>query len=208
MINLRDVLTGAWAAAFIAALTALATILGIVVTPPRVNQGDVVTINGRDTCTVTYIADGYLYTAGHCTRVGDTITHRTLLGSYAPVGTTTHVVDTATEDYAVIALNRGVTGTNTYATNPQPLTNVEPGDMVCHYARQTTTITCAHATTTGATTLWLPGTHTILPGDSGGPAWVPGKGLVGAVTHTGDGWRVSAGGWGLTAPHTHHHNHL
>lgn len=202
MIHLRDVLVGVWATTLMGAITALFTIVGIMFTPTpgTINQGDAIGVRhdgarGEGECTTTYITGGYLYTAGHCTQVGDTITRQRRLGLTSPIGTTILSAHDDVWDYAVVKLNPGVTGSNTYATNPQPLSVVEPGDMVCHHARQTNTITCEHAQLTGDSYLWLPGTHTIKPGDSGGPVWVPGKGLIGAVTHTGAGWRVSAGGW-------------
>lgn len=161
--------------------------------PVAVEQGDQI-VSGDRSCTVTYVADGWLYTAGHCTQPGEDV-YRVRHGLRRHIGVTTTAVDTGAEDYAVVKLNPRTNTHNPHADN-LALT-LQPGDTVCHYARQTNTTQCGTVDAGG----WVNAPHTIRKGDSGGPVWAPGKGLVGSITHT-DGpqwWRVSGGGW-PTAP--------
>lgn len=187
-------------------LTLLATLLvatGLTVpaanAAPIVTQGDRIFINmigSRAGCTLAHIDHGkrQALTSSHCVTVpGMTVTdaHGTPIGR---VLTPTMSPIFGQNDYARIALNPGVRGHNRFSGDAiiHPA-HVRPGERVCHYGATTRTERCGwvHAVRGGA--IIFKGVHGTVFGDSGGPVWIPGRGLVGVyVGYRSDGMSVAS----------------
>lgn len=149
---------------------------------PVVNQGDRVYVVGT-MCTVGYIdhATRRAYLAKHCARV-NTVNVRTSDGKF--VGT--FVRPDTPGDTAWIDLDTRVRAGSNRFTGDTVIDRaaVAPGDTVCFYGSTSRETRCAAVKSTGTTQdPFVNGNPMqILGGDSGGPAWVPGKGAVGVVS--------------------------
>lgn len=149
---------------------------------PVLNQGDRVYVVGT-ICTVGYIdhATHRAYLAKHCANT-DTMNVRTHDGKY--VGTFNRP-DTP-GDTAWIALDPRVRAGANRFTGDTVIDRdaVAPGDTVCFYGATSRETRCAAVKSTGTDQdPFVNGNPMqILGGDSGGPAWVPGKGAVGVVS--------------------------
>lgn len=147
-----------------------------------INQGDRVNVVGT-VCTVGYIdhATRRAYLAKHCARV-DTVNVRTNDGKF--VGT--FVRPNTPGDTAWINLDPRVrAGANRFTGDTVIARSaVQPGDTICFYGATSRETRCAAVKSTGTPQdPFVNGNPMqILGGDSGGPAWVPGKGAVGVVS--------------------------
>ena len=161
-----------------------------------VNQGDkLITVKKDGThtlCTVGYvdkISQTAIYT-GHCSHgdVGNKVMNEkgeevgnVIQNFYVPPITYT--------DYAVIKLTVPV-GNNIYSGDKISLIPALPGDNICSYGGTSNQVYCGKVT--GSEDIYVvQATRNSggTVGDSGGPAWVEGKGIVGFLS-------------GLTEEHT------
>lgn len=149
---------------------------------PVVNQGDRVYV-AATMCTVGYIDHDArrAYLAKHCARV-NTVNVRTDDGKYLG----TFVRPDAPGDTAWIDLDPRVRAGDNRFTGDTVIDRsaVTPGDTVCFYGATSRETRCAAVKSTGTPNdpVVKGNPMQILGGDSGGPAWVPGKGAVGVVT--------------------------
>ena len=172
---MKNFLTAAAAAAAVT-LTAASAWAG------TINQGDRVRNQEWDTCTVGYVQTGSAYTAGHCGKTGDTMFN---FQTNEQIGTlNSHYSYPGGEDWAEITLNDTTTaGENTYSGNqvvsPE---DIEVGDTIHSYGGKTGQQYIGTVTRTDGHQVLATGEAGGLPGDSGGPAWIDGKGLVGVYS--------------------------
>lgn len=193
-----------------------------------VNQGDVFFTEGFGImCTIGFVENGFAYTASHCglktgTKVYDAYSR--LLGvvyespewDKNPSWNKNYTWSAIKNDFAVIQLIDGVTaGKNIYSGDTVYTPVV--GDKICTYGVKKNFKSCG--TVTDITTEGIVRSNvTIISGDSGGPAWVPGKGFVGYTNFTNgvssqdeQGRNVHNGGilihrddhYGITIPDDH-----
>lgn len=144
------------------------------------------TSSGRS-CTIAYVEDRIAHTAGHCGRDGDEVT---FYGKPQVIGTfrTTWSIDDSDAnkehgigDYAYIEFNddfRG--GENIYSgdniINPE---DVAIGDTISSYGASSNKSYSGKVTGSRKNDFLAEKTAGGIPGDSGGPAWIEGKGFVG-----------------------------
>ncbi|APT93243.1 hypothetical protein CPHO_10460 [Corynebacterium phocae] len=149
-----------------------------------VNQGDRIQSGSGEACTIGYIDKNVAYTAAHCFDrrkdnkaynealqfLGEVVVHP----DYDPNGNG--------NDLAVIKLADTVTAGSNGLSGNIYLGGVYPGDSVCSYGVTTGKSTCGKVIKVDDS---AGGYYTDAPaqrGDSGGPAWIPGKGFIGVVT--------------------------
>ena len=173
---MKNLLTAAAAAAAAVTLTATSAWAG------TINQGDRVRNQEWMTCTVGYVQDGSAYTAGHCGKTGDTMFN---FQTNEQIGTLdSHFSYAGGEDWAEITLNDTTdAGENIYSGNqvvsPE---DIEVGDTIHSYGGKTGQQYTGTVTRTDGHQVLATGEAGGLPGDSGGPAWIDGKGLVGVYS--------------------------
>ena len=173
---MKNILTAAAAAAAAVTLTATSAWAG------TINQGDRVRNQEWMTCTVGYVQDGSAYTAGHCGKTGDTMFN---FQTNEQIGTLdSHFSYAGGEDWAEITLNDTTdAGENIYSGNqvvsPE---DIEVGDTIHSYGGKTGQQYTGTVTRTDGHQVLATGEAGGLPGDSGGPAWIDGKGLVGVYS--------------------------
>lgn len=165
-------------------------------TPVTVNQGAAISVGLRGMCTLGYNdhAKGVSYTAAHCGLDGDPV--------YLVDPTTSRVIGNAAvgtfhpsklysqipyNDWATITWNSNVKlGKNAYSGDTiLAQDDVADGDEVCFHGE--TSHAGTDDTTCGTFAGWSEEAFAMQvdrarPGDSGGPVWVPGRGLLGVVS--------------------------
>lgn len=157
----------------------------------RLYQGDKVNI-GQASCTAGYINmdTNQLYLAGHCTH---TIGEKVYNSAWEEIGEVvrddlpSHEGDfwLETQDFAVVQLYGG-----SNQETPNPFSGnvvlqhheVQIGDPVCAYGATTQQIFCGtiEQSVNGFFMFSLDGD--LQKGDSGGPLWIPERGLIGTVS--------------------------
>ena len=186
---------------------------GTIAEPPPVVEdntnyeefGGLVTVSQGDryytdkiTCTISYVSDDYAFTAAHCVNVGESVTDK--FGTHiSHVGISDYRV-WAEYDWAVIELGEGISaGENKYSGDTVVSVNdVEIGDEICKYGAITKMINCGtvirpEGNPYGGAVLST-GNFT-QSGDSGGVAWITGKGYLGVHSGRTGGDTIS-----ITAP--------
>lgn len=160
-----------------------------VVSAAVVSQGDRISVpsdgndGSYDSCTVAYVShsDRSLWTAGHCGDVGD----RVMLGARV-IGTVTHSLDEYPGDYARVEVTRENTalGHNAYSgDHAVAFEDLTVGTTVCQFGSTTARPVCGEVTVVGNdVAVGQIDSFEVSGGDSGGPVWVPGRGLVGAIS--------------------------
>lgn len=151
-----------------------------------VSQGDII-YTSAGSCTAGFIdqQNGKMFTAAHCVRfVGERITdaNGVEIGVVESIGNTGQYW-AGINDWATVRLHSGQTGGNYVTGNATGQVGV--GDTVCmHSRRNNGKVSCAHVIwDTGTSVILAPmDPFSILPGDSGGAAFSPGKGSVGLVS--------------------------
>ncbi|MFP7664671.1 MAG: hypothetical protein ACHEUT_03865 [Corynebacterium pyruviciproducens] len=143
-----------------------------------------------EACTVGYNARSVSFTAAHCGNTGDYVYLDNAGGAISPpLGTLTRSrnshVDTGggANDWAVITWNPSVQlGPNGYSgntvLNPSALT---PGAQVCMYGSSTRRANCGRFVGNVDLVSFAEGLEATR-GDSGGPVWVEGTGLIGVLS--------------------------
>lgn len=171
---------------------------------PVVNQGDRVYVVGT-MCTIGYIdhAAHRALLAKHCAST-NTVNVRSHDGRY--IGT--FIRPDAPGDTAWIDLDPRVrAGANRFTGDAViDRTAAKPGDTICFYGATSRETRCADVKTGGShTDPFINGNPmNILGGDSGGPAWIVGKGAVGvvsAVTVNPNNNQVLASRFSALTPH-------
>ena len=171
----RSVATAA-AALFLAAPAAGAVTVG---------QGDAVVVDGSE-CTVGFNGERESFTAAHCGTSGDRVRKVLDDGTWSPaIGTldTSPRSEETTNDWARIRWDAGVElGPNEYTGDAQiPLDDIRRGETVCYYGWATGAATCGtYYARVGNS--FLVDVEPGVPGDSGGPMWIPGRGFVGVIS--------------------------
>ncbi|MDO4761334.1 MAG: hypothetical protein Q4A31_05400 [Corynebacterium sp.] len=189
-------------AAALGTATALASSLtepAVAETPiPIVNQGERIYIqntNGREfQCTVGYVDrdNGRLWTAGHCAPNGSQVFNH----EHQPIGILEHRYNVsenvehlqgdaqrqAVSDYffydlsAITLTHPESAGANTYSGDRTHIPEV--GEEVCRFGATSNQIYCAVIFNVTDHLVYAADLNTQA-GDSGGPAWVPGRGFIG-----------------------------
>lgn len=151
-----------------------------------VNQG--ATIYGEDgpsrvmQCTLGYISPGntYGYAAAHCftQREGSVVYD----SRFRPIGRVSNIYTGGGRDFARIAFNDNVFGRNVM-TGDKTLSwrNVRVGDPICFYGQSSGAPKCSQVSNVAPYKVTA-SSHSAVRGDSGGPAWIPGKGWIGVVS--------------------------
>lgn len=179
---------------------------GGVVSPPApsdnisytktINQGNEIYIYNTqgqavNSCTLGYVGKGYAITAGHCGEQGAKVTDK----SYSQIGRIVKVDMERNQDIAIIKLDNGVGGKNTYSGDYiASFAKLSLDDEICQYGNTTKKVLCAPMYAVpryGA--FWAKNDVTF--GDSGGAMWVKNKGLIGIISSKGDGWTHGTEAW-------------
>lgn len=158
---------------------------------PVVNQGDrvsVVTPISRGHCTVGYVdrATNRAIFSGHCTmypgqRVVDA--HGNYIGR---VATLTMIPGPKQQnDYAYISLHGARAGRNGFSGDRMVHPSaVRPGETACSVGATTQRVMCAPVHSVRGHKIVVSGLTALRGGDSGGPIWIPNRGLV--AIHSGE----------------------
>lgn len=146
----------------------------------KIDQGETIFTLGHQ-CTVGYIDHhaSRVYTAGHCGQNGASVLVKE--ENYLNIGTfnTNYNWDIHRNDFGWIDVPRHFLGQNKYSGN-NIATNISRGDKICSYGSYSNKTYCGVVRGQDGN-LVLSGAGGI-PGDSGGPAWIPGKGFVGVYS--------------------------
>ncbi|MBL7284739.1 hypothetical protein FPH17_10350 [Corynebacterium godavarianum] len=154
-------------------------------------------------CTLGYVDPraGVGYTAGHCGLPGEPVLNANyqIIGHFEasnglsmnlniPLAYAADVVPSLMPqvsrgmlaDVARIRFNPGVVaGGNAFSGDRVvPLGEVRHGDRICAVGAQSQRVVCGTVDKVNGDTTYA-FQHGLIPGDSGGPAWIPGKGFVG-----------------------------
>lgn len=156
---------------------------------PFVDQGDriMMEIPGRPNpaCVVGYVDPGKrtLTTVGHCSdgQVGNVV--RTLDGTYiGRVIENPHNRRNENQDMATVRVENAHLGNNRFTgfrwASPSEL---RLGDQACLYSATSGEIRCGEISGKRSPRVVTVSPDMAQPGDSGGPAWVPGKGFIGLI---------------------------
>lgn len=151
---------------------------------PEGEESEVITIS----CTVGYIdkKKRRAYTAGHCGITGTKVTDSEdrLIGIFHKNPKYNEKV--YRNDQAYIQLeNNVIPGKNYYSGDKvASLDELNTGDTLCSYGSSSQKIHCGVLRTVDERNIIGDDNSGGISGDSGGPAWVPGKGLVGLFSST------------------------
>lgn len=164
--------------------------------PTVVSQGDKVTINNKVSCTVGYVdkLSHKAYLADHCLpphqksiitnkngeKIGEAFGH----SGDQPMG-----IAKSRNDVSYISLYSDVVvGENSYSGDKRAsASKIKPGERMCMYSRGYNSVHCGRVKAVDGTLVVGDEHVNGIPGDSGGPAWVIGKGFVGVYTLIIDG---------------------
>ena len=159
-----------------------------------INQGDKLDNNG---CTIAYIDMDRMraYSAAHCKheKGEQAWSNGKNIGVFGR-GETIQSLDNNGLDGVVdtveINLYDNVEGNNSFSgNNVVKFNDINIGDKVCFMGRATIKPYCDGEVKSfsGKARVISHGDYNSIPGDSGGPAWIPGKGFIGIVTAGGKG---------------------
>lgn len=154
---------------------------------PVVRQGDSVTVVGKGLCTIAFndLKQGVSYTAGHCGAEGDRAVVASAQGNAAGTFHPSSALGepSTSNDWAVIRWADGVqlkpnTLSGDSVAEPSLLRS---GDPVCVYGAASKKTTCGSFVGAIGNNIYWDG-PSGKPGDSGGPVWVEGQGLLSIYT--------------------------
>lgn len=161
-----------------------------------VTQGDKAILlppgsNSGSKCTVGYNGNGFSYVSAHCGKDGYAVHLELASGYTSPRVGTFHRSPAASvengaanfNDWGLIEWDNTVNiGPNRYSgdslIDPDTVTS---GETACIYGDTTTKIFCGPFVGNLGKTFFLDRV-TTNPGDSGGPMWIPGRGLIGLIS--------------------------
>lgn len=162
-----------------------------------INQGDeiyIYTLSGSSNvaCTLGYVTNDYALTAGHCGFENSIVKNN----NGKKIGHIDYIDYNGAQDIAIIKLDDDViSGSNTYSGDYiTSMAEMSPSDKLCHYGKTTKQVICAeqHRLPTYGL-FWSKGNGEL--GDSGGPVWVEGKGLIGIISTKGNDYTTSTEAW-------------
>ncbi|MDY5785515.1 hypothetical protein [Corynebacterium sp.] len=150
-----------------------------------VSQGSAVEIGGRASCTIGFndVATATSYTAAHCGGTGQRVRVRDADGLWVELGTfsrsSAYVDEQAANDWAVIEWDPGVEVASNHLSGDSvvDVSTLAPGDEVCAYGARSRAVACGPVIGVINSTVYWDGPNG-LQGDSGGPVWLKGAGLV------------------------------
>lgn len=192
----------------ITALASIALVATNILTPTTTDsdiaQGDIITYTSLNpatakiavnTCTIGYTKNTTAHTAGHCGYPGAEAYNKngTLIGYFDTVQDKADDY-TAHGDTGTINLTKP-TNNNPYAQDSLIHLTPKDGDKICIHAGYTDKTLCGTIDQIDDDVITAHGIEDIQPGDSGSPAWIPGKGYVGTLSAnvtTKDGDVISA----------------
>ena len=94
-----------------------------------------------------------------------------------------HNRDLHRDDWAWVDLEKNVVGVNGYSGDTMvPPTEVSPGDQACSIGVNDPVVKCGVVKNVDENVILLNRAAGGIPGDSGGPAWIPGKGFIGVYS--------------------------
>lgn len=170
--------------------TALVAVSGVAsASALTVTQGDeIMSPLGDDnhtwtTCTVGYVDNDarQFHTASHCLKTNQVFSRdRSYIGDVMVQGDNTRPGN----DIAIVKLAPGVhPGGNPYSGDVAVDTSgVSKGDPICTYGKSSGDVRCGRVVSKNNETVTSNSAVYPIPGDSGGPAWIPGKGYVGVAS--------------------------
>lgn len=156
-----------------------------------VNQGDKVSSvkNGStSSCTIGYVdaENRQFHIAEHCVSDSGRFYNENsrLIGKVSALARTETTEDNAHEDVAVVDLLDDVDiGGNPYSGDiAVDSEDISLRDQICMYGHTTKVIQCGVIRSLDDDVVTTSGKIAPQPGDSGGPAWIPGKGYVGVAS--------------------------
>lgn len=194
--NIMNSMARGLATAVSAAVLVATPTHALAATRVTVEQGAAISVGLHGMCTLGYNdhTKGVSYTAAHCGNDGDPVylvdpTTNNVIGSTS-VGTfhpSEQYSQIPYNDWATITWNSDVTlGENIYSGDTiLAQGDVVDGDEVCVHGE--TSHAGTHDTSCGIFAGWSEEAFAMhidrgRPGDSGGPVWVPGRGLVGVMS--------------------------
>lgn len=151
----------------------------------KIDQGETILIQtpGSDKvsqCTVGYIehSKSRIHTAGHCGETGQKAMineeNNMVIGTF----TSNYNNHADRNDNGWVDVNPHLLGVNNYSGNA--IVQANKGDKLCSYGSYSNKVYCSAVRgKDGEVIISGPGG---IPGDSGGPAWIPGKGFVGVYS--------------------------
>lgn len=156
---------------------------------PLVTQGDTVTVAGRGACTIGFNdpSQRVSYTAGHCGENGERVVAGT--DAFGPQATGTFHPSSewgkssTGNDWGIIRWDDTVRiGPNRYTDDVvvSPA-DVQAGDRVCMFGAASKSKLCGPYSGRVHNNVYWDGPVGV-PGDSGGPVWVEGRGLLGVYS--------------------------
>ena len=160
--------------------------------PPVISQGDKIIIEGGRVCTVGYVdkEKHKAYIADHCAVLNKKSTvdneNRTEIGVINGTFDMSNIgLSQARKDVAHIDLyDRTVVGENKFSGDKRVSTrDVKIGDEMCTYSRMLNKeVHCGKVKYVDGNVVVGDRYVNGIPGDSGGPSWIPGKGFVGVYS--------------------------
>lgn len=151
---------------------------------PEGDVSEVITIS----CTIGYIDHNLrrAYTAGHCGTNGSEVTDKdeNVIGTF--YSNPNYNEKNYRNDQAYIQLNKNIIAGKNYYSGDETvsLNDLSTGDTLCSYGASSDKIHCGILRTVDERNIIGDGNTGGIHGDSGGPAWVPGKGFVGVFSAT------------------------
>lgn len=151
----------------------------------KVDQGETIILknphsNTSNRCTVGYIDynESKIYTAGHCGQSGDIASIREEEFLAIGVFHSDFKDNLYRNDIGWVKVPSHMLGSNIYTGNDIEIPS--SGDQLCSYGSTSKKIHCGIIR--GFDGQMILSDTGGIPGDSGGPAWVPGKGFVGTYS--------------------------
>ena len=142
---------------------------------------DVTSYGNDGTCTLGFVDNKTKigYTAKHCGYDGEKVFVKRD-GAYVPVGYLKHIPGSGDQS-AIVLYNNVNKGINSYSGDTISAQKAAVGDKVCRYGYVTGKVDCATVRYVGSIMFNTNLGMNPVPGDSGGPSWIEGKGYMGTL---------------------------
>lgn len=155
-----------------------------------VNQGDKIFLENSPgdytACTVGYVHKGLrtVTTAGHCGGGRGLKAVDQYGNPIGVIGSNTYNRSTNADDVMVVNVNPnvGIGGNRFSGDGWAHPSRVRMGDQICSYGAKSGKTHCGFVTSVNGRVVKATRNSGGINGDSGGPAWIPGKGFVGIYT--------------------------
>lgn len=152
-----------------------------------VNQGDRFYSEAYVGCTIGYVEEAIVHTAGHCGDDGDIVYFSGTTDRMGVFHTKwDRVSDSGPTDYGYIVLDEGVEGGKNIYSGDKIVdpSEIEIGDVISSFGASSNTTYTGTVAGGGPTVILGDALSGGRPGDSGGPSWIEGKGFVGTFRGT------------------------